>query len=132
MINETLQLEEANKSLESKTAAVTDLEGKIAQLEESLTSANAEIDSKTSSALTLEEDKIAVGSFLVATQEALNQAQERLAEVKVTLESVTKEVRSSSTFGVLEINSLGSLLQRNSITWPKTRSFNHCGRRAMI
>jgi chromosome segregation ATPase len=98
MINKVSQLEEANKSLESKTAAVTDLEGKIAQLEEALTSANAEIDSKTSSASTLEEDKVAVDSLLVATQGALNQAQEQLAEVKLTLGSVTKEVRSSSTF----------------------------------
>jgi len=98
LINEASQLEEANKSLESKTAAVTDLEGKVAQLEESLTSANAEIDSKTSSASTLEEAKIAVDSLLVATQEALNQAQEQLSEVKLTLESVTKEVRRFSTF----------------------------------
>ena len=92
MINEVLQLEEAIKSLEFKTTAVTELEGRIAQLEESLASANAEMDLKSSSTSNLEEAKNAAESLLVAAQEALNKAQEQLAEVKSTLESVTKEV----------------------------------------
>jgi chromosome segregation ATPase len=96
LINEVLQLEEANKSLESRTTAVTNLERRITLLEESLASANAEIDSKTSSASNLEGAKITADSLLVAAQEALNKAQEELAEVKSTLGSTTKEVRSFS------------------------------------
>ena len=92
MIVEVLQLEEANKSLESKTAAVIDLEGTIAQLEASIASANVELISKTSSLSHLEEAKIATDSLLVAAQEALNQSQEESAKVKSALESVTNEV----------------------------------------
>jgi chromosome segregation ATPase len=98
LINKVLQLEEANKSLGSKTAMLTHLEGKIAQLEESLASVNAELDSKTSSASELENSKVAADSLLAAAQEALNKAREELAGVNSTLDSVTKEVRSSGAF----------------------------------
>ena len=86
-------MEEANKSLDSKTAVVTDLERKVVQLEESLVSVNAKLDCKTSTVSNMEEAKTATESLLSIAQETLNQAQEELVEVKSVLESARKEVR---------------------------------------
>ncbi len=108
-IIDILQLEEA---LDVKVAAVADLEGRITILEESLMSATSEVGLKTDFISDLETAKISAESQLADAQEALDKVHERLTEVRLSLESVEKEVRSS--FVVLlfqELNFLSLNLQ---------------------
>jgi chromosome segregation ATPase len=88
-------LEEANKALNVKVAAVADLEEKITILEESLMSATSEVGSKNKFISDLETAKISAESQLADAQEALDKMHEQLTDVRFSLESVEKEVRSS-------------------------------------
>ena len=81
--------------LESKMAAVADLETKIVQLEESLTSANVDIDAKANSAAELQKALLSAEVTLVETRETLNTLQEELVGVKSSRESLEKEARGS-------------------------------------
>jgi len=76
-------------------AAVADLETKIVQLEESLTSANVDIDAKANSAAELQKALLSAEVTLVETRETLNTLQEELVGVKSSRESLEKEARGS-------------------------------------
>lgn len=97
LVTEVFQLDEANKALDAKIAAVADLEGKIITLEESLTSVTAESDLKANFISDLETAKVSAESQFADSQEALRKRHEQLLEVKSLLESAEKEVGISFT-----------------------------------
>ncbi|KAJ3516465.1 hypothetical protein NLJ89_g1112 [Agrocybe chaxingu] len=104
------QLEEATKTLESKTVAVVDLEAQVKTLQDSLSSALVEAESKGASATTeLETAKAAAEAQLSEVQATLSTTQEQLAIVTTALGTLEQELASAKAAAAQQTDLVHSL-----------------------
>ncbi|KAF8912998.1 hypothetical protein CPB84DRAFT_499192 [Gymnopilus junonius] len=90
------QLAEAAASLEAKSITVSDLEKRIAELQESLTTRSQELEGKIGAQAELQEAREVAESKLLETQNSLHASQEELQQVTATLQSVRDEQLETS------------------------------------